>query len=105
MLSRHETSLSPFSSSQVIYCRQGHEIYMNTIREEKTYALKSQKMPWQKYNLLPQEFCQVKNVHYVVGPPTLCSITLTLLSPSATTCVSSGDGSGAEQRKITFTFK
>ena len=33
-------------------------------------------MPWQRYVLLPQEYCQVKNVHFVVGPPTMCSITL-----------------------------
>jgi len=78
---------------------------MNAVKEERIHVLKSQKMPWQKYNLLPQEFCQVKNVHYIAGPPTLCSITLALLSPSATTSVNSDKCPGTNQQQITFTLK
>ncbi len=60
----------------MVYCRQGHELYMGAVRDERVYPCKSQRMPYQKYSLLPQEFCQVANVRFLVGPPTLCSITL-----------------------------
>ena len=67
----------------MVYFHQGHQLYIDAVKEEKPYPWKSQKMPWQRYHLLPQEFCQVTNVHYLVGPPTMCSITLGESVPQA----------------------
>ncbi len=61
------------------------------------------KAPWQKYSLLPQERCQVTNVRFVVGPPTLCSITLAPLSPTVVPV--KGGTSSNTNNKVVFSFK
>lgn len=59
-------------------------------------------MPWQRYKLLPQEFCQITNVRYLVGPPTLCQITLALLSHPHTPDEPS---TSQPKQRITFQIK
>lgn len=87
---------------QVVYCYQGHELYIKSVRQERVYSTKNMKMPWKKYNLLPQEFCQITNVRFLIGPPTLCQITLALLSHPQ----SSDDLSNSEtKQRITFQIK
>ena len=89
---------------QVVYCHQGHRLYLESVQEQQLYTIHTTKMPWDKHQLQPQEFCQVTNVRYLVGPPTLCSITLAL--------VRSTQGQGEEQgvegsskERVTFSFK
>lgn len=64
-----------------MYFHQGHKLYVDSVREERVYPIHKSTIPWLKYKLHPQEFCQVTNVRYTVGPPTLCSVTLALLHP------------------------
>jgi len=66
---------------QVVYFQQGHQLYVESVKEERLYPIHRSTMPWHKFNLHPQEFCQVTNVRFIVGPPTLCSVTLALLHP------------------------
>lgn len=56
-------------------------MYVDSVREERVYPIHRSTIPWLKYKLHPQEFCQVTNVRYMVEPPTLCSVTLALLHP------------------------
>ncbi|XP_019861336.1 PREDICTED: bromodomain and WD repeat-containing protein 3-like [Amphimedon queenslandica] len=61
----------------VVYCYQGHIMYRDEVKKQRPYVWKNQLLPHQKYpQMRPQEYCLVNNVHFVVGPPTLCSITL-----------------------------
>lgn len=69
---------------QVVYCYQGHQCYMNAVEEQKLYSIHKDKMPWEAHKLCPQEVCQVTSVDYLVGPPTLCSITLEIVKSSST---------------------
>jgi len=63
---------------------------VKAVKEERLYRIHyNKKMPWEKYTLQPQELCQVTDVQYKVEPPTVCSITLALLS----------------SKKVTFSFK
>ena len=64
-------------------------------------------MPWDKHQLQPQEFCQVTNVRYVVGPPTLCSITLALVKSSQGEQEEDGEeaGTSSTKERVTFSFK
>ena len=94
--------ISFLSFFQVVYCYQGHRLYINSVREERVYSTKNVKMPWQKYKLLPQEFCQITNVRYLVGPPTLCQITLALLSHTHTPDEPS---TSQQNQRITFQIK
>ena len=87
---------------QVVYCYQGHKLYIDSVREERVYSTKNIKMPWQRYKLLPQEFCQITNVRYLVGPPTLCQITLALLSHPHT---SDEPSTSQPKQRITFQIK
>ncbi|XP_065906501.1 bromodomain and WD repeat-containing protein 3-like isoform X2 [Dysidea avara] len=75
------TPYLPQVGDLVVYCRQGHELYLQEIKQKRLHhRLKGQKLPWQKFSLEAHELCQVKNVHFTVGPPTLCSLTLSLVS-------------------------
>ena len=87
---------------QVVYCYQGHKLYLEQVRQEKVYPTKNMKMPWQKYRLLPQEFCQITNVRYLIGPPTLCQITLALLSHTQN---SDSPSTSETKQRITFQIK
>ena len=42
---------------------------MEAVKKERLYPIHKAKMPWEKYNLQPQEFYQVTNVQYVCGDP------------------------------------
>lgn len=93
---------------QVVYCHQGHRLYVEEVKKELLYPIYKAKMPWEKYTLQPQEFCQVTNVRYLVGPPTLCSITLALVSPLSQS-EDGGEGTSSpkngDKERVTFSFK
>lgn len=94
-----------FVLPQVVYLHQGHRLYVEAVKKDELYPVHEAKMPWVKYTLQPQEFCQVTNVEYLVGPSTLCSITLALVST-----LPAGGGSISSSRignkeRVTFSFK
>jgi bromodomain and WD repeat domain-containing protein 1/3 len=103
MRNPHVTPYYPQVGDIVVYFHQGHELYKEEVKKQKAYQWKNQQMPRQKHTLKPHEFCQVKNVHFVIGPPTLCSITLTLLS--STSSSASSDNIPSTSQPTTFTFK
>ena len=78
---------------------------MEAVKKEPLYP----KMPWEKYKLQPQEFCQVTDVQYLVGPPTLCSITLALVSPLPQSEAEDEEGASSsrsrDKERVTFSFK
>ena len=97
-----------------MYCHQGHRLYVESVRAHRLYSIhRAAKMPWDKHQLQPQEFCQVTNVRYLVGPPTLCSITLALVRSSPSQQDSEGEsgedgqeaGTSASKERVTFSFK
>ncbi|XP_065837497.1 bromodomain and WD repeat-containing protein 3-like isoform X2 [Oscarella lobularis] len=83
-LRQKRPALSPFFpqlGDKVVYCWQGHEDYVNAVRLSKAYEIRMKHFPWHSHSFKPQEVCQVLSMHFVAGPPTLCSIKLGLLSP------------------------
>ena len=101
----YQTRDIPSISDQVVYCHQGHKLYVESVKREKLYPLHKTKMPWEKYKLLPQQFCQVTNVRYCVGPPTLCSITLALVSQDQAAPGPSSSSPSPSSSRISFSFK
>ena len=45
------THTHAYMYTQVVYCWQGHEKYLNAVVEQKLYPCKVEQMPWQKYKL------------------------------------------------------
>ena len=104
---------------QVVYFHQGHRIYVESVQAKKLHPVHKSTIPWQKYVLMPQELCQVTNVRYSVGPPTLCCITLTLLQPfnksaeeeeggdsdTAYRMTNDGSSKGGQRDRIRFSFR
>jgi hypothetical protein len=77
-----EPTLNPFFpqlGDKVVYCWQGHEQYINAVILNDVYKIKTKHFPWQRLHLRPQEVCMVLSMHFVVGPPTLCSMKLGIL--------------------------
>ncbi|XP_062510721.1 bromodomain and WD repeat-containing protein 3-like isoform X2 [Corticium candelabrum] len=74
--------LFPQLGDKVIYCWQGHEQYINAVILNDVYKIKTRHFPWQRLRLRPHEVCMVLSMHFVVGPPTLCSMKLGILSRS-----------------------
>lgn len=90
-----------------MYCHQGHRLYVESVQEQNLYPINKAKMPWNKHQFQPQEFCQVTNVRYLVGPPTLCSITLALVRSSLSQ-QEEGAGpstSSVSKERVIFSFK
>jgi hypothetical protein len=100
-------AVTPNLLPQVVYCHQGHRLYVEAVR---LHSIHKNEMPWDRHTLQPQEFCQVTNVRYLVGAPTLCSITLALVAPLPQ-AKDEGEGEGTsssrngDKERVTFSFK
>ncbi len=90
-----------------MYCHQGHRLYVESVQEQRPNLINKAKMPWNKHQFQPQEFCQVTNVRYLVGPPTLCSITLALARSSQSQQEEGEEPntSTVSKERVTFSFK
>ena len=51
--------------SQVVYCRQGHELYRDAVRENKAYPWKHQRMPWEKFTLRVSQIVLEREEHWL----------------------------------------
>ncbi|KAK1899526.1 Bromodomain and WD repeat-containing protein 1, partial [Dissostichus eleginoides] len=69
----------PQMGDEVIYFRQGHEAYVETVSRGNLYPINSDKQPWKKMELRDQEFVKITGIKYEVSPPTLCCLKLTLI--------------------------
>ena len=92
-------------TSKVVYCHQGHKLDEEEVKRERAYSVHKSKRPWEKYSLKPQEFCQVTNIRYQVGPPTVCSITVALVSPLPQFEEGPSSSINGEKSRVTFSFK
>ena len=77
----------------MVYCHQGHSHYVDEVRREVVYELGNYQCPWKNHDLCAQEYCEVTDISFCVGPPTLCEIVLTTLEAIST------------ESKVTFSFK
>eukprot|EP00117_Sycon_ciliatum_P015927 scpid27733/ scgid1934/ Bromodomain and WD repeat-containing protein 1; WD repeat-containing protein 9 len=72
----------PQQGDKIFYCRQGHESYIDSITENNVHRVDKKMLPWtkKKFPVRDHEVCYVVNVHFVVGPPTLCNLKLRVIS-------------------------
>jgi bromodomain and WD repeat domain-containing protein 1/3 len=72
----------PQIGDEVVYFRQGHELYVKAVRDNKIYGLDEKSIPWMnnkssKINV--QEFCRVMGIKIEIKPPRLVCLKLAVI--------------------------
>jgi len=50
----------PQMGDEVVYFRQGHELYVKAVREAGAYELDKEVMPWETHEIDVMEYCKVR---------------------------------------------
>ncbi|CAH1798894.1 unnamed protein product [Owenia fusiformis] len=72
----------PQMGDEVIYFFQGHQVYVNAVKNHKAYDINPNKgQPWHKLKLREQELTKIIGIKYEVKPPRLCCLKLAIIEP------------------------
>ncbi|KAI9551492.1 hypothetical protein GHT06_021825 [Daphnia sinensis] len=71
----------PQIGDEIIYFRQGHELYVNIVKQKKLYEVNPSSLPWSKQKIHQQELVRIICVTYEVEPPRLVCLELSRLEP------------------------
>ncbi|XP_049806710.1 PH-interacting protein [Schistocerca nitens] len=71
----------PQMGDEVVYFRQGHQLYLNAVRNKKLYDLGNRCEPWAKQTIRAHELVKVIGIKYEIRPPRLCCLKLGLMNP------------------------
>ncbi|KAL2733024.1 PH-interacting protein [Vespula maculifrons] len=69
----------PQMGDEIVYFRQGHQFYLDAVRNKKVYELGPNSEPWAKMRIRAQEFVKVVGIKYIIRPPRLCCLKLALM--------------------------
>lgn len=69
----------PQIGDEVVYFRQGHEIYAEAVKSRQAYELDEQSLPWNKQSIKIQEFCKVTGLKFEIKPPRLVCLKLSII--------------------------
>ncbi|XP_053310355.1 bromodomain and WD repeat-containing protein 1-like [Spea bombifrons] len=79
----HRSPFVPQIGDEVVYFRQGYEAYLSAADSLNIPISDSAFLqPWKEMPLREQELVKIIEVHYIVGPPTLCHLKLALMDPA-----------------------
>lgn len=70
----------PQMGDEVVYFRQGHQRYLEAVRNKKLYKLGNNCEPWIHLDLRDHEVVKVIGIKYEIRPPRLCCLKLALMS-------------------------
>lgn len=72
----------PQVNDEVVYFRQGHELYVNEVKLKNEYEIEEKSLPWIKHknHIGVQEFCLVINMKIEIKPPRLVCLRLKIVS-------------------------
>lgn len=74
----------PQMGDEVVYFRQGHERYLEAVREKNVYKLNNNCEPWIQLDLREHEIVKVIGIKYEIRPPRLCCLKLGLMNNDGT---------------------
>ncbi|KAJ6635022.1 Bromodomain and WD repeat-containing protein 1 [Pseudolycoriella hygida] len=74
-----KTPYYPQMGDEVVYFRQGHQIYLDAVRAKKVYKVGNNVEPWTQFDLRDHEVVKVIGIKYEIRPPRLCCLKLALL--------------------------
>lgn len=78
---------APQIGDVVVYFRQGHEIYIETVRRDNTYELDDRSLPWlENVNIKIIEYCKVVGLRIEIKPPRLVCLKLNVIDPLTDKC-------------------
>nr|CAD7255825.1 unnamed protein product [Timema shepardi] len=69
----------PQMGDEVMYFRQGHQLYLNAVRNKKVYELGPRCEPWAKKRIRAHELVKIIGIKYEIRPPRLCCLKLGLM--------------------------
>ncbi|GLV31866.1 BRWD3 [Carabus blaptoides fortunei] len=72
----------PQMGDEVVYFRQGHQLYIDAVRAKKVYEIGPKNEPWARTNLRTHELVKVVGIKYEIRPPRLCCLKLALMDES-----------------------
>ncbi|XP_031631846.1 bromodomain and WD repeat-containing protein 3-like, partial [Contarinia nasturtii] len=78
-----KTPYYPQIDDEVAYFRQGHEYYLNAVRQNNIYQNVDAK-PWSRLDLRDYEFLKVIEIKYETRPPRLCCLKVALMNNDGT---------------------
>ena len=65
---------------EVVYFRQGHELYVDAVRASKAYDLDEQSLPWETHSHIEvTECCKVIGMKVEIRPPRLVCLKLAII--------------------------
>lgn len=59
---------------EVMYFRQGHELYVEAVNQKKLFELKPCSLPWSNQTIREQELVKIIGIKYEIKPPRLCCL-------------------------------
>ncbi|XP_076372727.1 bromodomain and WD repeat-containing protein 3-like isoform X2 [Tachypleus tridentatus] len=77
----HKTPYVPQVGDEVVYFRQGHELYIKAVKKGKIYDISLKNQAFRKHNLREQELVRVEDIKYEIRPPRLCHLQLVMIDP------------------------
>ena len=70
----------PQIGDQVVYFRQGHELYVDTVKKYAAYAIDETTLPWHSKSVVGvQEYCKVIAMKIEIKPPRLVCLKLAIV--------------------------
>lgn len=76
-----KTPYVPQIGDEVVYFRQGHELYIQAVREKQLYELDEKTVPSVKCQV--KEFCKVTSINIEIKPPRLVCLKLNVIEPTS----------------------
>jgi len=69
----------PQMGDEVMYFRQGHQLYLNAVRAKNMYDVGPRSEPWARQTIRAHELVKVIGIKYEIRPPRLCCLKLALM--------------------------
>ncbi|XP_035213977.1 PH-interacting protein-like isoform X2 [Stegodyphus dumicola] len=79
----HKAPYVPQIGDEIVYFRQGHELYVQAVKRNRIYDIYMRSQPWRKINLRDQEIARIEDMTFENHPPRLCCLKLVLLNPAS----------------------
>lgn len=70
----------PQMGDEVMYFRQGHQMYLNAVRAKNVYEVGPRSEPWGRQTIRAHELVKVIGIKYEIRPPRLCCLKLALMN-------------------------
>ncbi|KZS09853.1 Uncharacterized protein APZ42_025821, partial [Daphnia magna] len=75
----------PQIGDEVVYFRQGHELYLDIVKQKKLYKFNPRSLPWYSETIGEQEFVKIIGIKYEIKPQMTYFLKLGCMDPATRT--------------------